>query len=169
MIILIIVLFSSWLGFSQDPFSYNYSLFAAGIQSYPVEKDPFIAGLLSWVKMGLGQIYCQEYTKGSLFMALDLVDRGALILLISHINTRYSPSGDEIIYVNWERFDVETKVLAVAYFAGTLGLRFYNVIDAVQSANRYNERYFLQRENRGLSFSLDKDRIFVGYKFQFNE
>jgi hypothetical protein len=130
---------------------------------YPREKDPFLAGLLSWFMMGVGQMYVQEYTKGSIFIAADLVDKASLILLITHINNRYAPSDSGLIYVNWGDFDAGTKALIISYIGLSLGLRMYCVVDAYKSAQRYNERFFSSEEKQGFSLSLNEENIAVGY------
>jgi hypothetical protein len=129
------------------------------------EKDPFIAGLLSWFMMGMGQIYAHEYTKGSIFIAANLASKLSLVLLISHINTKYSPGGNEIINIDWKSFDSSTKFLIIGYFATSFGLRVYNVVDAVKSAREYNERFFSQKGENGFSFSIDPERVSINLSF----
>ncbi len=114
-----------------------------------VKKDPFIAGFLSWLMMGTGQIYCQEYTKGSIFMSLDLLDKVAFVGLVSYVNKRYSPKGDEVINLNWQAFDTSTKFLILGYIIVKYSVRFYNVYDAVQSAKHYNENLIRNVYKRG--------------------
>jgi len=132
-------------------------------------KDPFIAGLLSWFMMGVGQIYVQEYTKGSIFIAADLIDRASLVLLIGYINKKYAPSDNQIINVNWGEFSTGTKVLILSYFTASVGLRFYSAIDAYRSAVKYNDRYVKKDTNAGLSFDVGYERISLGYRVHFNE
>jgi hypothetical protein len=141
-------------------------LYADGAPPVPPGKDPFIAGLLSWFMLGVGQIYAKEYTKGSLFIAAGLVDKLALILLISHINSTYG-SKEEIVYVDWQAFDSSTRALIITYLAGSLGLRAFCAIDAVHSAKKFNQRFYT-REERGLSLSLDED-IRVQYHIRFSD
>jgi hypothetical protein len=132
-------------------------------------KDPFIAGLLSWFMMGVGQIYVQEYWKGSIFIATDLANKVVLILLISHINSRYGPKEDEIVNIDWASFNAGTKVFIISYLVESLGLRIYNVVDAVQSTHRFNERYFSGRENNGFSFNLGEDGVSLNYSYWLGE
>jgi TM2 domain-containing membrane protein YozV len=131
-------------------------------------KDPFIAGMLSWFMMGIGQFYCKEYTKGSIFIAADLVDKTSLILLISYINSRYSQS-DQTIYINWSAFDPGTKVLIISYFTVKFGVKFYSVIDAIQSANKYNSRYISQGDDRKLAFDFNDESFSLYYTYRFYE
>ncbi len=137
--------------------------------SLPGEKDPFLAGLLSWFMLGIGQIYVGDYTKGSMFIAGGFMDKIALVLLISHINTKYAPSADEIVNLNWKSFDTSTKVLIVSYLVSSFGLRFYSVVDAVHSANEYNRRLRAPLKREGLSLEMDRDAYSVIYNFQFND
>jgi len=138
------------------------------VRAYP-EKDPFIAGLLSWLMMGTGQMYCREYTKGSIFIAADLIDKAALVLLISHINSTYAPQSGEIININFSAFDTGTQALTILYLVGSLSLRAYNVIDAMNSAKKYNERMFSPRRQEGLDFSLGADNVSVEYTIRFDK
>jgi len=135
----------------------------------PGEKDPFLAGLLSWFMLGIGQIYVGDYTKGSMFIAAGFLDKVALVLLISHINTKYAPSSDEIVNLNWKSFDGSTKVLIVSYLVSSFGLRFYSVIDAVHSANEYNKRFYAPSKRGGLALELNSGTYSVIYNFQFND
>ncbi len=138
------------------------------IEPHPVYRDPFIAGLLSWFMMGIGQIYCREYTKGSIFIAADLADKASLILLVSYINNKYSQS-EKTIDVNWKAFEPGTKVLIISYLTIKFGLRFYNVIDAIQSANEYNRKYMSQRDDEKLSLNFDQDSFSLYYTLHFSD
>jgi len=165
--LIIILIFVSHPLFSSEKDIYNIEKYETDYKFQPVEKDPFLAGLLSWMMMGIGQFYCGEYTKGSIFIAADLINKGAMVLLISHINTKYSLSETDII--NWKKFDDGTKFLIISYFAGTIGVKFYSVIDAIQSANHYNEKYFSKRDQKSFSFNFDRDSFSLSYSFKFSE
>ena len=138
------------------------------LRNLPERKDPFVAGVFSWFMMGVGQIYCREYWKGSLFIAADLVDKAALFLLVTHVNNKYSPESGTAT-INWSSFDDGTKVLILAYLTASLGLRFYSVVDAVHSANDYNDRMFAQREKSGLSFSNDGKKVSLSYSIPLHD
>lgn len=132
----------------------------------PDKKDPFIAGFLSWLMMGVGQIYCKEYTRGSIFMALDLLDKGSLIAISSYVNKKYSPKGSEIINLNWQTFNSSTKLLIIGYIIAKYGIRFYNVYDAIQTAKDYNKLHLLNTERGEFSFDLKVNSIQIGYSLQ---
>jgi hypothetical protein len=140
-----------------------------GVLKTPPRKDPFIAGLLSWFMMGVGQIYVHEYTKGSVFIAVDLTNKVLLLLLISHINSKYSPDSDEIVNVDWNSFDSGTKFFIIAYLTESLGVRIFSVVDAVQSAQQYNERFSNQKDETGFAFNLKGDEISIGYNFWLSD
>ena len=163
-IAIILALFTSSLTLADQ-----LNLYENTDKVYPDEKDPFIAGLLSYLMMGTGQIYCHEYTKGSIFIAADLLDKTALVLLISYINSTYAPSSGEIININWDTFSTETKTITIIYLLGSVTLRFYNVLDAVNSANEYNRKFYSKSKPQGVSFSLSEDGFNIGYSIHFNE
>jgi hypothetical protein len=139
-----------------------------GNNDIPPLKDPFIAGLLSWFMMGVGQIYAQEYWKGSLFIAASLTNKVLLVLLLSHINSKYG-SEEQIVSVDWNSFDAGTKVLIVAYIAEALGLRIFSVVDAVRSTQQYNERYAPNDRKSELSIDVNGDEVSMGFRYRFND
>ena len=151
---------------AQSVKGYKPVPYQTNIASQTDYKDPFIAGLLSWFMMGIGQFYCKEYTKGSIFIAADLVDKTSLILLISYINNKYSQS-NQTIYINWGAFDPGTKILIISYFTAKFGVKFYSVIDAIQSANKYNSRYVSQEDDRKMSFELGSESFSLYYTIRF--
>lgn len=168
LIVIYITVLSFSISFSQNFNSDDFAPYENQAQSYPMQKDPFIAGLLSWFMMGVGQIYVQEYTKGSLFIAANFVDKASLILLISYINNKYAPGTGESIYINWQAFTPGTKFLIISYFGVSRGLKFYNVIDAFRSAQKYNERYLTQKDKKGLSFNMYQDKVSLSYTLRFS-
>jgi len=139
-----------------------------GDDGIPPLKDPFIAGLLSWFMMGVGQIYANEYWKGSLFIAASLTNKVLLVLLLSHINSKYG-SEEQIVSVDWNSFDAGTKVLIVTYIAEALGLRIFSVVDAVRSTQQYNERYAPNDRKSEFSLDINGDGVSMGYRFMFND
>jgi hypothetical protein len=139
-----------------------------GTEGMLLRKDPFIAGLLSWFMKGVGQIYVHEYWKGSLFIAADLTNKVLLILLINHINQTYG-SSDEVVNVDWGSFGAGTKILIIGYLVEALGIRIFSVVDAVQSAHRYNERFTDSRSEKGYSFEINGEDLSLGYYYRFND
>jgi hypothetical protein len=101
-------------------------------------KDPFLAGVLSWVMPGAGQIYAHSYAKGSLFILGDLVDKTALVMLILYLNNNYSHG--EAGGINWKQLSDTDKGLIVGYIVLSSAYKVYNSLDAVASAKQFNSR-----------------------------
>jgi hypothetical protein len=124
----------------------------------PDRKDPFIAGVLSWVWPGLGQFYTQDYGAGSLFLLADLVQKGLLIYGAFYYSDKYSSSGNEV--VRWQDMKNRDQTIIIGYVFSVLFLKVYCVVDAVYSAERYNrEVYFPYWKSQNKArFSLDVSR-----------
>ncbi len=133
--------------------------------SYQDEKDPFIAGLLSAGMMGLGQFYTKEYTKGSLFVLADLVQKGSLILLIINFNDKYTNDEEGDSIVKWDEIHLSDKILILSYLAFYFGTQIYCVVDAMKSAENYNKllhnklisnlNFDLKQSSNNTQFSLN--------------
>ena len=116
-------------------------------------RNPFLAGFLSGMMWGTGQIYCGEYTKGSLFVFGDLIYKGLLVGLILKLNNRYSTGGTDP--VRWSEFSATDRGLVIGYIVTYIGLTVLSTADAVQSAVLYNKKH---SPGSGLHFSLVEDR-----------
>jgi len=129
----------------------------------PDRKDPFIAGVLSWVWPGLGQFYTQDYAAGSLFLLADLVQKGLLVYGAFYYSDKYSSSDNEV--VRWQDMRSRDQTIIIGYVFSVLFLKVYCVVDAVYSAERYNrEIYFPYWKSQNKArFSLDvgKDGVSV--------
>lgn len=103
-------------------------------------KDPFLAGLLSWVMPGTGQIYAKSYTKGSIFVLGDIIDKSLFLTLILHLNDKYKdmPGG----VVSWPALSVQDRILLLSYLSLSVGFKIYNSFDAVQTAKHFNKQNF---------------------------
>ncbi len=149
---------------------FNIKLFSI-TNSYMVEeKDPFIAGLLSVSMMGLGQFYAKEYTKGSLFVLADFIQKGSLILLIVNFNDKYTnkDNGDNV--VKWSELTTPDKILIIGYLTFYFGTQVYCVVDAMKSAENYNRSIKKMRESKfNIGFSLNKDNpiLALNYRSRF--
>lgn len=107
-------------------------------------RDPFLAGLLSTSMWGTGQFYCGEYKKGSLFVFGDLVYKGLLVGLVLKFNNKYSSGAADP--VRWSEFSAADKGLVIGYVVTWLGLSFWSVSDAIDSAHRFNRLHTLRRQ-----------------------
>ncbi len=129
----------------------------------PDRKDPFIAGVLSWVWPGLGQFYTQDYGAGSLFLLADLVQKGLLIYGAFYYSDKYSSSDNGV--VRWSDMEKRDQTVIIGYVFSMLLLKVYCVVDAVYSAESYNrEVYFPYWKSQNKArFSLDvgKDGVNV--------
>ncbi len=138
---------------------------------YYDEKDPFIAGLLSATMMGLGQFYTKEYTKGSIFVLTDFIQKGTLIWMIVALNEKYTDKekGDQV--VEWREITNTDKTLIIGYLVFYFGSKIYCIIDAVHSANVYNKNLQKQRQIKttglNLNFNISNKNIGATYFRRF--
>ncbi len=137
----------------------------------PERKDPFVAGLLSWSWTGLGHFYTQHYTRGSLFLMTDLLQKGLLIYGVFHYSDKYRSNDDGI--ARWENIPRRDRGIIIGYVFSMLLVKVLGVVDAVNSAETYNrEIYFPYWKNRArmrLSVETAGNRIDVSMScpFQF--
>lgn len=103
----------------------------------PEYKDPFLAGFLSWVMPGCGQIYSHAYTKGSLFLFGNLVDKTALVSLVLYLNNNYNAGSTSS--VRWNELKQGDQALIITYVVLNISYKLFNSIDAVFTAQNYNE------------------------------
>ncbi|HON78622.1 MAG TPA: hypothetical protein PK544_09050 [Spirochaetota bacterium] len=135
----------------------------------PERKDPFIAGLLSWSWSGLGQFYTQSYTRGSLFLAADIAQKGLLIYGIFYYSDKYS--GEDGNIVKWKNISNRDKGIIIGYLFSMLIMKIVCVVDAVNSAEEYNRDIYFpywKRHNR-FRFSIENedDRINISMSRSF--
>jgi hypothetical protein len=135
----------------------------------PERKDPFVAGLLSWSWSGLGQFYTQEYTYGSLFLLADIVQKGVLVWMIFYYSDKYTSDDDEI--VKWQDIEKKDKGIIIGYIFSMLFVKVLCVVNAVDSAEKYNREiffpYWKHRSQVRLSLDVDDNRIQVGLSRSF--
>ncbi len=113
----------------------------------PERRDPFVAGVLSWSWTGLGHFYTQHYTRGSLFLMTDILQKGLLVYGIFHYTDKYSSSDDDI--VKWQDISRRDRGIMIGYVFSLLLVKVFGVVDAVRSADDYNrEIYFPYWKNR---------------------
>ena len=105
------------LGSQRTPYSPTYAL-------YPYRKSPGLAGLLSFIWPGAGQIYNEEGEKAATMIGLQLL---GLVLLIAAVEDNDS-FGDRD----------SDDVLGVFGLVTILGNGVYSIVDAVNSAQRMN-------------------------------
>jgi len=136
------------------------------VMDEPARKDPFVAGLLSWEWPGLGQFYTQNYAIGSLFLLVDIVQKGLLVYLLFYYSDKYTQQ-DEM--VKWDHIESKDQAIMIGYVFSVLLVRVWCVLDAVFSAERYNrEIYFpywkYQNRNR-FSFSVENEPRRINFAY----
>ena len=92
-------------------------------------KDPFIAGALSFLITGLGQVYNGEYTKGLLHFTVAVSGYTLYFLALE----------DNYYYYGWWDPDKDDTIGIAGLIVG-FGTAVWSVIDAPISANRINRR-----------------------------
>ncbi len=113
-------------------------------------KDPFLAGVLSWVMPGAGQIYCQSYTKGSVFIFGDMIEKSSMVFILLYLNNKYFKTSSDLI--SWERLDVNDKTIIISYFVLSASFKLFNAMDAVFTAEKFNTLHM--NDNIGFHFDL---------------
>ncbi|MDD5065932.1 MAG: hypothetical protein PHF84_02675 [bacterium] len=134
--------------------------------AYFEEKDPFVAGFLSATMLGLGQFYVKDYTKGSIFVLVDLVQKGMLIWMASALNDKYTNGQDDNI-VKWNELTDTDQGLILGFVAFYFGSRLYSIVDAMSSAKRYNELNKMKVSQTGLQYNLSFNRASVSWNKNF--
>lgn len=105
-------------------------------------KDPFVAGVLSLLTPGLGQVYNGEFNKGIL----------QFLIVVSGYTLTYFAFEDDVIYSqesvhNGIEFDTRISADidedngrgAIGFLVG-FGTHIWSIVDAPLSANRINRR-----------------------------
>ena len=150
-IFLLVLAASVVIAQADVPVSQSNEISNIGKPSYSY-KDPFLAGVLSWVMPGAGQIYAQSYTKGSVFIFANLVDKTSMVMLLLYLNNNYKGVATGI---TWKDLRTGDKALIISYLALSTTLKLYNSIDAIYTAERYNR----SRHNLKLGLYFDPNRV----------
>ena len=135
-----------------------FTLYAEDQQSV---KAPFIAGVLSFSLTGIGQIYLHEYTKGSILIGADFLDKLFLGSLFIYYNYVY----DNISWLNFTPFD---RGILVGYLLYSFSIKMFSIIDAVVSAKRYNKNFLNKNklaERMMINISSEKVTAYMRYSF----
>ena len=137
------MIFLAWAGTASAGTDLPAGKEARAVSNYPLAnskpmfdyKEPFLAGVLSWVMPGAGQIYARSYTKGSVFIFADLVDKSSLVLLLLYLNNNYKGVS---INISWSALQPKDKGFIITYLVLSTTLKLYNSIDAIHTAEKYN-------------------------------
>ncbi|MBI4722238.1 MAG: hypothetical protein HY769_04460 [Candidatus Stahlbacteria bacterium] len=125
-----------------------------------IPKDPLIAGLMSILSPGLGQIYCQKYVRGVAFLGGEI---GCFVLASTIAGVR----NKEYTYIvtdeagidhkltrsetisNWADLTELEKGCVVGLILSGVGVHIWNIIDAYYLAQKHN------REHLGWLMNID--------------
>ncbi len=112
-------------------------------------RSPWLAGALSLVAPGTGQIYHEHYLLGSLWLAAEV---GLYVGAFAYSGA----------FSSTERFQFDQmKVESVFMLVLAAGLHIYSIYDAVSEAVRINHN--IDRWN--VAYSPENDTVTVGYSF----
>jgi hypothetical protein len=115
--------------------------YAGGTSIFTPIKDPFVSSMLSFMWMGLGQIYVGEKTiTGTLLFASEFLFIAGGISTFFILQAQYSTYDDPM--VNWYEFSGESKLLVISLLLSYVALKVYNVLDSYEQAIEYNRKYF---------------------------
>ncbi len=137
---------------------------ASQINRFAVRKDPFMAGLISSMMPGVGQIYAEDYTNGSLIILGDVLGKATLITLIITYTNKYSTANNDT--VGWEDLNGGDKALFLSVSIIYLGFYIWNIIDAAKSARDYNSSNF-KEPSLNLAIQANDDYFKIGITKQF--
>ena len=138
-------------------------LFAEEHYTY-ARKDPILAGALSWYVPGLGQMYSGAILKGAAFFVIE--ETLLLSTLLTFAELKLDVTGGIDIGLNIksrEHPDRDEQKIGIFLAVAFIAVHFVNVIDAANTALRYNkslEREFYPEVN------YDVER--KAYELEFN-
>jgi TM2 domain-containing membrane protein YozV len=103
-------------------------------------KDPIFAGALSWYVPGLGQIYAGSIAKGVTFLAVEFALLYGTIISVAEVEIGVTGGFTLGIKVTGKGSDVSSSERTTAIVLGTtlIVVHFINVVDAVNTARRFN-------------------------------
>jgi len=130
-------------------------------------KDPILAGALSWYVPGLGQIYSEAYIKGAIFWVVEESLMVGTVMSFANLKfdvTRTFDLGLDI--KSKETQNVSDKRTAIILGLSLITVHFFNVVDAVSTALRYNrsveDNYYIKT-----GYDFQKDSFILGTYIKF--
>lgn len=102
-------------------------------------KDPILAGALSWYVPGLGQMYSGSVLKGAAFFVIEETLLISTVLIFAEIKLDFTGSvGLGINIKSRSNPDRDDQRNALILGISLVAVHFVNIIDAVNTARRYN-------------------------------
>lgn len=124
----IMVFFTTTAGYSED--------------IYRSKKDPVLAGALSWYVPGLGQVYGGSVVKGAVFWVTEQVLLYGTILSFAELKLEITRNIDIGLNIaSHENPTREEKRRALIMGSVLVIMHFYNIVDAVNTAIKYNKQH----------------------------
>lgn len=126
-------------------------------------KNPFLAGLFSWYHPGLGQFYVGETRKAALFWITENILFFSVILNIADIKIGIKRDFGFEFSIKIKKNPSSTRIATTVGLGVLLvAIHIYNIIDAIKSAQNYNQQLFyrefeLSQKNFFLDFYNNKD------------
>jgi len=128
-IVTALIIFVPILGYSDN------------ISTY-VRKDPILAGALSWYVPGLGQMYSGSILKGAVFWAVEETLIVGTVLTFSELKLEVTRGIDLGLSIKSKKNPSQAeKRAAVLLSTSLIVMHFINVIDAVNTALKYNKSF----------------------------
>lgn len=159
---ILILLFLSSEGlnsFNENKYPKIYNSDSDKINRFATKKDPFLSGFISAIMPGIGQIYSEEYTKGSLILLFDFLGKASIVSMIISFTNKYSINNNSI---GWSDLNGGDKTLFLSIIIIYTAFYIWNVFDAIHSAKKYNSRNFnepsinisFNQANKSMNFGL---------------
>ncbi len=143
-----------------------FTSFASG-NEVKTKKDPIFAGALSWYVPGLGQIYSEAYLKGAIFWVVEESLMVGTVLTFANLKLDITRAFDlGMVIKSREAPDEKDKRTAILLGISLITVHFFNVVDAVSTALRYNrnlENYYFF--NTDYDYSENRIEMSAGFKF----
>lgn len=146
LIIIIIFIFPLNLSGAENNFNQTYQ-----------RKSPFLAGIFSWYHPGLGQFYVGETKKATIFWLSENILLFSVILNIADIKFAFKRDFGFEFSIKLKNNPSNTRIATTIGLGVILiALHIYNIIDAIGSAQLYNQKIFARQfELSQKSFSIE--------------
>jgi TM2 domain-containing membrane protein YozV len=106
-------------------------------------KNPFLAGAFSWFHPGLGQFYVGESKKAITFWLTENILLFAVVLNIADIKIGIKKDFGFDFAIKLKKNPSTTRLITTVGMGLLLiAIHIYNVIDAINSAQAYNQKIF---------------------------
>ena len=106
-------------------------------------KNPFLAGAFSWFHPGLGQFYVGESKKAIAFWLTENILLFAVVLNIADIKIGIKKDFGFDFAIRLKKNPSTTRLITTVGMGLLLiAIHIYNVIDAINSAQLYNQKLF---------------------------